>query len=58
MGAIDRADDYAVLRDEVEQELAHLGSLEEYCRTCILVLYGHLAHIYHQSALADLHRAS
>ena len=29
MQAIDRADDYAVLRDEVEQELAHLGSLKE-----------------------------
>ncbi|OAP58561.1 hypothetical protein AYL99_07651 [Fonsecaea erecta] len=28
-GAIDRADDYAALRDEVEQELAHLGSLKE-----------------------------
>ncbi len=28
-GAIDRADDYAVLKDEDEQELAHLGSLEE-----------------------------
>jgi Ras GTPase-activating-like protein IQGAP2/3 len=29
MGALDRSDDYAVLRDEVEQELAHLGSLKE-----------------------------
>ncbi|ETN45412.1 uncharacterized protein HMPREF1541_09243 [Cyphellophora europaea CBS 101466] len=29
MGALDRADDYAALRDEVEQELAHLGSLKE-----------------------------
>ena len=25
LGAIDRADDFSVLRDEVEQELAHLG---------------------------------
>lgn len=29
LGAIDRADDFSVLRDEVEQELAHLGSLKE-----------------------------
>jgi Ras GTPase-activating-like protein IQGAP2/3 len=29
MGVIDRGDDYAALRDEVEQELAHLGSLKE-----------------------------
>ena len=29
MDAIDRSDDYSVLRDEVEQELAHLGSLRE-----------------------------
>jgi Ras GTPase-activating-like protein IQGAP2/3 len=29
MGVIDRADDYAVLRDEVDSELAHLGSLKE-----------------------------
>jgi Ras GTPase-activating-like protein IQGAP2/3 len=29
MGAIDRADDFSILRDEVEQELAHLGSLKE-----------------------------
>ena len=29
MQAIDRSDDYAILRDEVEQELAHLGSLKE-----------------------------
>ena len=29
LGALDRADDYLVLRDEVEQELAHLGSLRE-----------------------------
>ncbi len=29
MGSIDRADDYALLRDEVEQELAHLGSVKE-----------------------------
>lgn len=29
MQAIDRGDDYAILRDEVEQELAHLGSLKE-----------------------------
>ena len=29
MQAIDRADDYAVLREEVEQELAHLGSLKD-----------------------------
>ena len=29
LGALDRGDDYAVLRDEVEQELAHLGSLKE-----------------------------
>jgi len=29
MGVIDRADDYAILRDEVDQELAHLGSLKE-----------------------------
>jgi len=28
-GVIDRADDYALLADEVEQELAHLGSLRE-----------------------------
>lgn len=28
-GAIDKADNYAVLRDEIEQELAHLGSLKE-----------------------------
>ena len=27
--AIDRGDDYAILRDEVEQELAHLGSLRD-----------------------------
>ncbi|KAK5082096.1 RasGAP protein [Lithohypha guttulata] len=29
MGAVERADDYAVLRDEIEQELAHLGSLKD-----------------------------
>jgi Ras GTPase-activating-like protein IQGAP2/3 len=29
LGAIDRADDFSILRDEVEQELAHLGSLKE-----------------------------
>ena len=29
IGAVDRADDYQVLRDEIEQELAHLGSLKE-----------------------------
>ena len=29
LGVVDRADDFAVLRDEVEQELAHLGSLKE-----------------------------
>ena len=29
MGIIDRADDFSLLRDEVEQELAHLGSLRE-----------------------------
>ena len=29
MGVIDRADEYATLRDEVEQELAHLGSLKD-----------------------------
>ncbi len=29
MQAVDRGDDYAILRDEVEQELAHLGSLKE-----------------------------
>lgn len=29
LGAVDRADDFSVLRDEVEQELAHLGSLKE-----------------------------
>ncbi|KAK5552635.1 RasGAP protein [Exophiala xenobiotica] len=29
MGVVDRADDYAVLRDEVDSELAHLGSLKE-----------------------------
>jgi Ras GTPase-activating-like protein IQGAP2/3 len=28
-GTIDRADDFSLLRDEVEQELAHLGSLRE-----------------------------
>jgi Ras GTPase-activating-like protein IQGAP2/3 len=28
-GAIDKADDYSVLRDEIEQELVHLGSLKE-----------------------------
>jgi Ras GTPase-activating-like protein IQGAP2/3 len=28
-GVIDRADEFAVLRDEIEQELAHLGSLRE-----------------------------
>ena len=29
MGTIDPVDDYAVLRDEIEQELAHLGSMKE-----------------------------
>ena len=29
MNVIDRADDFSLLRDEVEQELAHLGSLKE-----------------------------
>ena len=29
MGIIDRSDDFSLLRDEVEQELAHLGSLKE-----------------------------
>ena len=29
LGQIDRGDDYQLLRDEVEQELAHLGSLKE-----------------------------
>lgn len=29
MGVIDRSDDFALLRDEVEQELVHLGSLKE-----------------------------
>ena len=29
MGIIDRSDDFSLLRDEVEQELAHLGSLRE-----------------------------
>ncbi len=29
LGAIDRADHFALLRDEVEQELVHLGSLKE-----------------------------
>ena len=29
MGSVDRADDFAILRDEVEQELAHLGSVKE-----------------------------
>ena len=28
-GTIDRSDDFSVLRDEIEQELAHLGSLRE-----------------------------
>ena len=28
-GTIDRSDDFSLLRDEVEQELAHLGSLRE-----------------------------
>ena len=31
LGAVERQDDYAVLRDEIEQELAHLGSLKEKC---------------------------
>ena len=29
LGAIERQDDYAVLRDEIEQELVHLGSLKD-----------------------------
>jgi Ras GTPase-activating-like protein IQGAP2/3 len=29
MGIIDRSDDFSLLRDEVEQELAHLGSLRD-----------------------------
>lgn len=29
MGVIDRSDDFSTLRDEVEQELVHLGSLKE-----------------------------
>jgi Ras GTPase-activating-like protein IQGAP2/3 len=29
MQAIERTDDYAILRDEIEQELAHLGSLKD-----------------------------
>ena len=29
MGAVDRADGYAALRDEIEQELVHLGSLKD-----------------------------
>jgi Ras GTPase-activating-like protein IQGAP2/3 len=29
MGVIDRLDDFSLLRDEVEQELVHLGSLKE-----------------------------
>ena len=29
MGIVDRSDDFSLLRDEVEQELAHLGSLRE-----------------------------
>lgn len=29
MGVIDRADEFGLLRDEVEQELVHLGSLKE-----------------------------
>ena len=29
MGIIDRSDDFSLLRDEVEQELVHLGSLKE-----------------------------
>ena len=29
LGVIDRADDFSLLRDEVEQELVHLGSLKE-----------------------------
>lgn len=29
LGAIDKSDSYAALRDEVEQELVHLGSLKE-----------------------------
>ncbi|KAL1961260.1 hypothetical protein VTO42DRAFT_3206 [Malbranchea cinnamomea] len=29
MGVIDRSDDFSLLRDEVEQELVHLGSLKE-----------------------------
>ena len=29
MGIIDKSDDFSLLRDEVEQELAHLGSLKE-----------------------------
>ncbi|KKA18074.1 GTPase activating protein Sar1 [Rasamsonia emersonii CBS 393.64] len=29
MGVIDRSDDFSLLRDEIEQELVHLGSLKE-----------------------------
>jgi Ras GTPase-activating-like protein IQGAP2/3 len=29
MGVIDRSDDFSLLRDEVEQELQHLGSLKD-----------------------------
>lgn len=29
LGVVERSDDYAALRDEVEQELAHLGSLKD-----------------------------
>lgn len=29
VGLLDRADDYSLLRDEIEQELVHLGSLKE-----------------------------
>ena len=29
LGVIDKADDYSLLRDEVEQELVHLGSLKD-----------------------------
>ena len=29
LGVVDRGDDYAVLRDEIEQELVHLGSLKD-----------------------------
>lgn len=29
MGVIDRSDDFSLLRDEVEQELVHLGSMKE-----------------------------